>query len=664
MAVAYKDNAFGSAEQGMTVSDPIVISPGIPRFLSPGDELNMPVNLSNTTSKAAGVVMKVTVSGPLQVLADSGRTVTQSLTVQPGRESRITFRIRATGGIGPGDITVTVNAMGKTFVEKTDITVRPAAPLQKTTVSGAVAGGRSDVITLTGNFLPGTTRSSLTISRSPAVQYAKTLSYLLGYPHGCTEQTISKAFPQLYFADLTKTVQQGTVYFVRKGESDYNPATNIQQALQQIENRQLFNGGITLWPGFNLEDPWATAYALHFMVEATKAGYDVSPTVKSKLIDRLTTLTGTNRTETVSALNEDGTRIDKAVASRTNLYGLYVLALAEKPNRAAMSFYKESAAAGSASLLTNDGRYLLATTYARLGDQASSASLLPKQFSDGMMGRETGDSYASPIRNVALVLTNLVDTDPDNLQIPTLARQLSGAVQQADYLTTQEAAFAFLALGKLAKQNAGSTATATLAVAGKQLGAFTGPDVTLRRLPTGQPLTLTTKGSGSLYYFGQSEGVPTSGNVPDEDHGLIVRRTYLSRDGAVQTRFKQNDLIVVKLTLSSQAGLPVKNVVLTDLLPAGFEVENPRLSGATAQNGTAEQRTMDWIKNASPVDYFDIRDDRVNYYLSVGASETKTVYYMVRAVSKGRFVVGPASADAMYNPEYRSYNGAGRVVVE
>ncbi|MBO0950165.1 alpha-2-macroglobulin family protein [Fibrella forsythiae] len=65
-----------------------------------------------------------------------------------------------------------------------------------------------------------------------------------------------------------------------------------------------------------------------------------------------------------------------------------------------------------------------------------------------------------------------------------------------------------------------------------------------------------------------------------------------------------------------------------------------------------------------PVDYFYIRDDRVNYYLSVGGSETKTVYYMVRAVSKGRFIVGPASADAMYNPELRSYNGAGKVVVE
>ena len=660
MAVAYNDNAFGSAEQGMTVSDPIVISPGIPRFLSPGDELNMPVNLSNTTTKAMGAVTTVTVSGPLQVVADSSGAKATSLTVQPGRESRTNFRIRATGGIGPGDITVTVSAMGKTYVEKTDITVRPAAPLQKTTVSGAVAGGRTQAITLTGNFLSGTTRNSLTISRSPVIQYAKTLSYLLGYPYGCTEQTISKAFPQLYFPDLTRTVHKGTVYFVSKGESDMNPATNVQYALQQIENRQLYNGGVTLWPGFNVEDPWASAYALHFMVEAQKAGFEVSGAVKSKLIDRLTTLTSTNRTETVSSYAEDGSRTDRTVANRTNLYGLYVLALAERPNRAAMSVYKESAD----QLLTTDGRYLLATAYARLGDQTSSNSLMPKEFSAGTSDRETGGSYASPIRNIALVLSNLVDTEPDNMQIPTLARQLGDAVQQADYLNTQEAAFAFMALGKLARQNANSTATATLTEAAKKLGAFTGEDITLRRLPTGNALTLSAKGAGSVYYFGQSEGVPTSGNVPDEDKNLAVRRTYLNRDGAVQTRFRQNDLVVVKLTVSSPAGLPVSNIVLTDLLPAGFEVENPRLSGATGQNGTADQRSLDWIKNPSAVDYFDIRDDRVNYFLSLSRGETKTIYYMVRAVTRGKFVVGPASADAMYNPEYRSYHGAGRVVVE
>jgi alpha-2-macroglobulin len=664
MAVAYKDNAFGMAEQNMTVSDPIVISAGVPRFLSPADELNMPVTLSNTTDKATGVTASVSVTGPLQVVADSAATRipagAKSLTIKPGTEGRAAFRIRATNSIGPGEITVTVRALGKTYVEKTEITVRPAAPLQKTVVSGAVAGGRTGTFTLTGEFLPGTTRNSLTISRSPVVQYAKSLSYLLGYPHGCTEQTISKAFPQLYFADLTKSVRQGTVYFVSKGESDYNPATNIQQALQQVENRQLYNGGISLWPGYNTEDPWATAYALHFMIEAQKAGYEINNGVKSKIVDRLTAYTGTNRTEVRSVWAEDGTRTDRTVANYTNLYALYALALAEQPNRAAMSFYKEAAA----TLLTTDGRYLLATAYARLGDESSAGTLLPKAFTSDAIGRETGDSYSSPIRNTALVLSNLIDTNPDNLQIPTLARQLGTSVQQAAYLNTQEAAFAFLALGKLARQNANSTATATLAGVGKSLGTFSGEDLTLRRLPTGKPLTLSAKGSGSVYYFGQSEGVPTSGNVPDEDAGLIVRRTYLTREGAPQSRFRQNDLVVVKLTVSSQNGLPVKNVVLTDLLPAGFEVENPRLTGDAGSGTGGEQRSLSWIKGAATPDHFDIRDDRVNYYLSVDGAQTKTFYYMVRAVTRGNFVVGPASADAMYNPDFHSYNGAGRVVVE
>jgi len=38
-------------------------------------------------------------------------------------------------------------------------------------------------------------------------------------------------------------------------------------------------------------------------------------------------------------------------------------------------------------------------------------------------------------------------------------------------------------------------------------------------------------------------------------------------------------------------------------------------------------------------------------------------YYAVRAVSPGIFRMGPASADAMYNAEYHSYNGGGVIKV-
>ena len=648
MAVAYKDNAFGSANTNMKVADPIVISSGIPRFLTPGDQLELPVTLSNTTKQVATVTAKLSLTGPL--VADS--ISTQKITIQPGREGRAMFRLSAKQAIGAGTITITANGLNETFTEKTEITVRPAASLQKTTVSGAVAGGKSQVLQLAG-FMPGTTKASLTLSRSPVAQYGRELSYLLGYPHGCIEQTISKAFPQLYFADLAKQLTTNT-YFVRAGDSDLNPATNVRQAIQTVESLQTPGGGFSMWPGMavvagrtNVDD-WATAYALHFLSEAQGAGYEVRPSVTTQAIDFLTTLTNRPATENDVSFDEAGGRTVRQVASRTTIYALYALAIAGKPNRSAMNYYKQNS-----GLLTSDSRYLLASTFFRVGDTRSFSALLPKKFTDNTTDRQTAGSYASPIRNLALVLDVLVETDGNNIQIPTLARQLAGALKQATYLNTQEASFAFLALGKLARQSANSTATATVTANKTVIGALNGSLLTIKRMPTNTPITLVTKGTGNVYYFAQSEGIPTTGKIPEEDNGLRVRRAYLSREGTPLETIKQNDLVVVKITLISTNGLNVENVVVTDLLPAGLEVENPRLTGTPGR----EPRDMPWIQKPATPDHFDLRDDRINFYTTATGTE-KSFYYLARAVSRGRFVVGSVSADAMYNGEYRSYNGA------
>ena len=655
MAVAYKDNAFGSANSSLKVADPIVISTGVPRFLTPGDKLDLPVNLSNTTKQPANVTAQLTLTGPLTVDSLS----TQKLTIQPGRESRAIFHMSAKQAIGAGAITVTVKGLNETFTEKTDVTVRPAASLQKTTLSGTVAGGKMQTLQLAGNFLPGTARASVTLSRSPVAQYGRELSYLLGYPHGCIEQTISKAFPQIYFADLAKQLS-GNTYFVRAGDSDLNPTTNVRQAIQTVEGLQVQNGGFTMWPGMVTAaagtrsgrpdvDEWATAYAVHFLTEAQEAGYEVRPSVLSSAIDFLTSFTNNPATENDVTFDEAGGRASHKVASRTSIYSLYVLAVAGKPNRSAMNYYK-----GNAGLLTSDSRYLLASAFFRIGDTRSKTALLPKQFVDNTTRRQTGGSYASPLRNLALVLDALVDTDRDNLQIPALARQLAGALKQSTYLNTQEAAFAFLSLGKLARQTATSTATATLTAGGKSLGTMTDALLNLKRVPTTTPLVIQANGTGNVYYFAQSEGVPANGKIAEEDNGLRVRRQYLSREGKLMSDVRQNDLVVVKITLTSTNGLNVENVVVTDLLPAGLEVENPRLTG--------EPRDMPWIKNPSTPAHFDLRDDRINFYTTATGTE-QTFYYLARAVSKGRFVVGPVSADAMYNGDYRSYNGAGTVTI-
>ena len=97
----------------------------------------------------------------------------------------------------------------------------------------------------------------------------------------------------------------------------------------------------------------------------------------------------------------------------------------------------------------------------------------------------------------------------------------------------------------------------------------------------------------------------------------------------------------------------VENIVLTDLLPAGFEIENPR---------TKELPGMEWIKDAANPTAMDARDDRINLFLNLNSNK-QVYYYAVRAVSPGVYRIGPASADAMYNAEYHSYNGAGVIKV-
>jgi uncharacterized protein YfaS (alpha-2-macroglobulin family) len=657
MAVAYKDHAFGSSSRNIKVADPVVISAGLPRFLSPGDELSLPVNISNTEKKAANATISVSMSGPLVA---GSIPVIQKLTIPAAKEARALFSLKALPSIGNGKVTVKVNAFGETFIQETEITVRPASPLLKTSNAGIIAAGQKSTISLLSSFIPSTTQTQIVFSRSPLVQGGgKALSTLLGYPYGCLEQTISKAFPQLYFSDLSRAMA-APVYQVKTGPSDYNPVTNVQQAIRKVESLQLFNGGMSMWPGSTRDDWWTTAYAAHFLEEARRAGFEINGATLSKATEYLTSKTRTTATKEVIVAStgnglaygsepSSGTQTRKIVASRESIYALYVLALTGQPNRASMNYYKQNT-----PLLTNDTKYLLAGSFKLIGDTRSFASLLPKSYSLDQGTHEFDASYSSPLRNVALVLNTLLETDPDNPQIPAIGRQLSKAVQSASYLNTQESAFVVLALGKLAKKTAASTVTGTIALNGKNLATFDGKELKLSKGISNQKLLVSTSGKGGLYWFSQSEGMSATGSYIEEDQGLRVRRSFLSRDGKPIGKLQQNDLIIVKLSLSSTNGVNINNVVVTDMLPAGFEIENPRLT---------ESRDMPWITKISSPDYLDIRDDRIHFFTNADKIE-KSFYYQVRVTSKGTFTAGPAAADAMYQGEYRSYSGGMKISVE
>ncbi|RYY54030.1 MAG: alpha-2-macroglobulin family protein [Chitinophagaceae bacterium] len=638
MAVAYKGQNFGANANTMTVADPLVISTALPRFLSPGDTVNIPVTLTNTTAGAASVSASIKTEGPVKLLG----AATQSASVAAKGETRVVFNLIAGSSIGVGKINVSVAGLGETFTDATEISVRPPSTLQKQTGGGSVAGGSSFSLAIpTGDYIPSSVNYSLVVGRSPITELGEQLRYLVQYPYGCTEQTISAAFPQLYYGDLAEMMMSG-------GGRKVQANTNILEAIRKIKMRQLYTGAVTLWDGEGKEDWWSSVYAAHFLLEARKAGFEVETSLLETLLNYVNNKLR-NR-ETISYYyNRDQ---QKKIAPKEVAYSLYVLALAGRSNVPAMNYYK-----AKPEVLALDSRYLLSAAYAVAGDKKSFQAMLPAKFAGEESVAQTGGSYYSAIRDEAISLNALLEVDPGNRQIPEMVNHVNARLNQRSWLSTQERAFTFLALGKFARGANTSTATAEIRVNGKTIAKVDGGQwkADMKTLG-GKDVQIVTAGTGRMYYSWEAEGISSTGTYRNEDNYMRVRKKFYDRFGKQlsQTSFKQNDLVIVGITLERAYSGSIENVVITDLLPAGFEIENPR---------TKEIPGMDWIKDASTPTALDVRDDRIHFFVDL-TSNRQVYYYAVRAVSPGRYAMGPVSADAMYNGEYNSYNGAGVISIE
>ena len=226
------------------------------------------------------------------------------------------------------------------------------------------------------------------------------------------------------------------------------------------------------------------------------------------------------------------------------------------------------------------------------------------------------------------------------------------------YLSTQEQ-IAIARLGKNLITDGDAVVSGTLAI-GAESTAITPDRIWSRSFDAAQlraGVRVTPQGTPPLYLSTDIAGVPKAAPAID-DSRVAIQRTYYTLDGKpwVVAPLKEGDGLIVGLKIEARVAMP--DALLVDLLPGGLEIENFNLTDARQwADIVVAGITLSDRSNAADVVHEEFRDDRYVAALKLGEGQEAHVFYLVRAVSPGTFLVPPPLVEDMYRPEIR---GVGR----
>ncbi len=643
MAVAASGANVGMAESWCTVRGALVVQSSWPRFVAPGDRFRVSAVVTNLSGKSG--VVSAHVALPPDGLLTATTTDVQSA-VANGAEVNLTFEVTAAARSGVAQVQVTAalrseDALVASVVEAIELPVRPAAP--------RVTNGGEAVVTvatpwrgtipgnsLPGNYLPGTGTIALRLGPRPTLSLPRGLDYLYQYPYGCAEQITSASFPLIHLRDIGEQIAPDL----------FAPAGITRRLDSGIARLQAMetDGGLAMWPGSRTDWPWATVYATHFLVAASRAGHAVPEDFLRRL------LANCRRIDTYNEWRW----------AETQAYACYVLALAGQPAHALMQRVEELLKdARSEVEIGPSTRCWLSAAWMAAGRRDLAVGLLPQQLPSMRRDRRLDSDLASPIRDRAVMLMTLLEVSPDHAGIPGLAQDLAAA---APWQSTQDTSFALLALGgylRVTAQSQPPTAVELLVDGANVVSTQPGPVISWNGV-SASAVEARIQGDAQArgWLSWTSTGVPMTPPA-DIANGLTVRRFWsdeLGNDLSGKVLIS-GDLVRVELLVTSDTAY--RGVVLEDLLPAGLEIENPRLETTAA----AQSRSDD----GSYAERTEVRDDRLIIMGDLGKNaDGKWVMrarYLARAVTPGTYTLPPVRAECMYDIAVNGIAGAGSVTV-
>ena len=617
MAVAWSKDKVGKASGDVVVRDPVVLTATLPRFLRTGDRGAVQLELDNVEGAAGDYNIAMSSDGTVKLDGDKPFT----LKLAAKQRDHVAVPVSAAGS-GSSTVKVRVSGPNGFALERAyALDVRPANQILTRRTVRALAPGETLTLSkdMLADFVPGTGRVGLSVAISASLDIATLLNELDRYPFGCSEQITSRAVAMLYINELAAQAK-----LALDGDIDQR----IKDAIQRLLARQDSNGSFGLWSvGGN--DPWLDAYVTDFLTRARERNFEVPQAAFTQALDRLRNY--------VASTPDPGKNGGRDLA-----YALYVLA---RNGVAPVGDLRYIADTKLDDLATPIAKAQVAAALAMLGDKtradrvylAALDAISPQPKLELDLGRV---DYGSTLRDSAALVTLASEGRATQRTIDDAVARVDAARALSSRTSTQEDAWLVLAARALVKQ----VNAISLGVNGEtRQGAFYR---SLRADQLDAPLAVSNRGAGSVQTVVSVSGSPLTPE-PAAERGFKIERSYFTLDGepANPTNAKQNQRFVVVLKMT-ESEPQFGRVIVADYLPAGFEIDNPRLvsSGDTG--------TLAWITDAVEPVNSEFRDDRFTAAFDRGEDSPPvfTVAYVVRAVSPGHYVLPQALVEDMYRP--------------
>jgi len=515
------------------------------------------------------------------------------------------------------------------------VSIRPAVPYLRQLTFGHSARGQKNLATTP--LLPVLAERQLTAGSSPLLLVDRLSHYLDTYPHGCTEQMVSQVFPWIPLVQQPHFQAQ----WPRLNE-------RFAKVLQALSERQQSDGGFAFWPGQSYSADFPSVYVIQFLIEAEQQGFAVPHYVLDRALNYLRSL---------SRLN--GANLYQA---RLRAQAIYLLSVkGEQVSNALTSLHERLEQQHESRWQSDSAAVYMAASYQLLQQPALAESLI-RNYRPGQVSQLERD-YQPASQNVQPFASSQFQSqfnlDSQYLYLlarhfPERAKQLSSAQILAqlaplfagDY-HTQAASYSILALAAYAKVTTASVQALPQLLADGQVLALMDNVPYASAQSSDDIKQLAIKADYPLFYALSEQGYAATLPTKPVADGLELVRDYLDDQGNKLTTIYQGQVLTVRLRIRSLGKETIPNVVVTDLLPAGFDVVR---SSVPRQS------------NIWQADYLDIREDRLVWYGSFAPQITE-LSYQVRVSASGEFTVPVAAAAAMYDSRIRAQTAAGTLSV-